>query len=102
MAKTSTGAPAQSASVTPFNDAHIEVCVQATYQIEAICNALMKAARDDPDDSFPYLALGLASRLRDLNGVIMETLDCEADPSSSLECIVYGSYADSRAEMAVQ
>lgn len=102
MAKSSSGKTAQPAPVIPFSEAHIEVATQATFQIEAICNALMKAARDDPDDSFPHLALGLAVRLRELNGVVMETLTADTDPGGALTHSVYGTYADSRAETAVQ
>lgn len=84
------------------DEARIALCIHATYQIEAMSNALMKAARDNPDGSFPSLAQGLAVRIHQLNSVIMQTLDDDSDPEIDLLCNVYGRHALTSAEAMVQ
>jgi hypothetical protein len=45
----------------------IDLCTQASYQIEAMCFALKTAARSDDVDALPYLVQSMAQRINDLS-----------------------------------
>ena len=51
----------------------------AHYQIEAMCQALLRAAQDDGCDTLPYLVQSLAIRIDNLNGSLMCGVDNEIE-----------------------
>lgn len=73
--------------------AHASLCTQATYQIEAMCSALLKAAQSpDAGGSLPYLVQGLAIRIDALNGAMMHAVDGDPEMIESLRSEVFGPH----------
>ena len=51
------------------------IAIQATYEIEALANALSYKGLDQHGgDTFVYLARGIARRIDTLNGILMSTV----------------------------
>lgn len=65
--------------------------LQAHYQVEAMCDSLLNAAREARVDALPYLVQSLSLRIRDLNGALMQMAD-EQQPGhlEDLYLAVYG------------
>lgn len=68
-----------------------ELCVQATFQIEAMCFALRNAAVASDTDALPYLVQGVAQRIIDLNAALMNLFNGEEDALADLRHTVFGN-----------
>ena len=53
----------------------VDICLDATYQIDAMSTALLNCAQNPDIDSLPYLVQGMVARVKELNLVIMGALD---------------------------
>jgi hypothetical protein len=54
-----------------LNKSHAELRSQAHWQIEAMCDVMLKAAQAEDCDTLPYLVQSLAIRINALNGAMM-------------------------------
>lgn len=74
---------------------HSELCAQAYYQIEAMCNAMLKAARADDCGELSYLVQSLAIRIEALNGAMIHAnTESNSETLKELRSEVYGSGAE--------
>ncbi len=67
-----------------------ELATQASYQIEAVATALKAAAKSDDVESLPWLALSLAIRIIELNGVLMSHVRGDDDTVGYFRKVVQG------------
>ena len=68
---------------TPTGE-RVDIALQATYQIDALMNVLMKGALAPEDDTLPYLVQAVSARAHDLNSVIMSALNDDGETRASL------------------
>lgn len=71
----------------------LQLCTQASYQIEAMCFALKSAARSQDSaivDALPYLVQSLAQRINDLSAAWILAQDGTADGTADFEQVLFG------------
>lgn len=70
---------------------HSHLFTQATFQIEAMCSAMLKAAQSQNVEALPYLVQSMAIRIDSLNSAMMTALDGDPDTLEDLRREVFGS-----------
>lgn len=62
----------------------VSLCLGATYQIDALSQALLNAAYVPDIDELPYLTQGIVARIKDLNAIIMTALGDDGTSESEI------------------
>ena len=69
----------------PTAQKRIDICMEATYQIDALSDALLKASfSNNGDDALPWIVRGIVTRMKELNLAIMAGLGNTDEDESSL------------------
>lgn len=64
--------------------------LQASYQIDAMCEALHRAAKSPNVEALPYLVQSLALRINELNGAVAISLASDDGEVESFRQVVFG------------
>ena len=70
--------------------ARIDACIQATYQIEGMLEALAKASGNKASEAFPWLVQSMVVRLTQLNALIAGALHDDGATPGDLHKGLYG------------
>lgn len=82
--------PSEEFNLAP-GGARIQTSIEASNQIEALINALVKSASSDDDrEGLDLLVKGIGARIHQLNGIIMSALDDDGETESDLRLRLAG------------
>lgn len=73
-----------------FTPTQKDLCLQASYQIDAMCVALQAAARSEDRECLPYLVTSLSMRINELNGAVGNSLVSTEDDTEAFMQVVHG------------
>ena len=73
-----------------LNPTQKDLCLQASYQIEAMCIALQTAAQSDDRECLPYLVQSLSMRINELSGAVGNSLVSAEDDTGAFMQVVHG------------
>ena len=91
MAKTIVTQPPKGLDFGP-GASRVQLCLQATYQIEPMLLVLANAAMDQPE-GLEFLVQSMVLRLSDLNDMMVGALDDKDATEADLEKALYGRRA---------
>ena len=77
-------------AITALDETHKGLCLQASYQIDAMCIALQTAARAEDRECLPYLVQSLSMRINELNGALGNSLVATEDDTATFRQVVHG------------
>lgn len=78
------------AAKTAHEETQKALCLQASYQIDAMCLALQTAARAEDRECLPYLVQSLSMRINELNGALGNSLVETEDDMETFRQVVHG------------